>query len=51
MKTLWALTALAGGLGFVAGIVMMNWIDRHEIQDAIDEAAQHQTQPPEARTR
>lgn len=43
MKTLWALTALAGGLGFVAGIVMMNWIDRHEIQDAIDEAAQHQT--------
>lgn len=43
MKTLWALTALAAGLGFVAGIVMMNWIDRHEIQDAIDEAAQHQT--------
>ena len=43
MKTLWALTALAAGLGFVAGIVMMNWIDRHEIQDAIDDAAKHQT--------
>ena len=43
MKTLWALTALAAGLGFVAGIVMMNWIDRQEMQDAIDEAAQHQT--------
>jgi len=43
MKTLWALTALAAGLGFVAGIVMMNWIDRHEIHDAIDEASKHQT--------
>jgi len=43
MKTLWALTALAAGLGFVAGIVMMNWIDRQEMQDAIDDAAKHQT--------
>ena len=43
MKTLWALTALAAGLGFVGGIVLMNWIDRQEMQDAIDEAAKHQT--------
>ena len=43
MKTLWALTALAAGLGFVGGIVLMNWIDRQEMQDAIDDAAQHQT--------
>lgn len=43
MKTLWALTALSAALGFVGGIVMMNWIDRQEMQDAIDEAAKHQT--------
>lgn len=43
MKTLWALTAVAAGLGFVGGILLMNWIDRQEIQNAIDEAAQHQT--------
>ena len=43
MKTLWALTALAAGLGFVGGIVLMNWIDRQEMQDAIDDAAKHQT--------
>ena len=43
MKTLWALTALSAALGFVGGIVMMNWIDRQEMQDAIDDAAKHQT--------
>ena len=43
MKTIWALTALSAALGFVGGIVLMNWIDRQEMQDAIDEAAQHQT--------
>lgn len=43
MKGLWALTALSAALGFVGGIVLMNWIDRQEMQDAIDEAAQHQT--------
>ena len=43
MKTLWALTALAAGLGFVGGIVLMNWIDRQEMQDSIDDAAKHQT--------
>ena len=43
MKTLWALTALSAALGFVGGIVMMNWLEVRELQTALDDAAQHQT--------
>ena len=43
MKTLWALTAVAAGLGFIGGVLVMNWLEVRELQTALEDAAQHQT--------